>query len=117
MRKLQNELTLLKGENDKIPQYKALIDDFKIKEQKLQEELNNLRINPFIQQAEERGNMFKKNQINEQRLAEIEKNLDEKEKKLQEQKIKINQLEHDNNKLRDDYNKSENQKALKKRRQ
>ena len=113
VRKLQNELTLLKGENDKIPQYKALIDDFKIKEQKLQEELNNLRINPFIQQAEERGNMFKKNQINEQRLAEIEKNLDEKEKKLQEQKIKINQLEHDNNKLRDDYNKSENQKALK----
>ena len=113
VRKLQNELTLLKGENDKIPQYKALIDDFKIKEQKLQEELNNLRINPFIQQAEERGNMFKRNQINEQRLAEIEKNLDEKEKKLQEQKIKINQLEHDNNKLRDDYNKSENQKALK----
>ena len=34
VRKLQNELSLLKGETDKIPQYKILIDDLKNNEKK-----------------------------------------------------------------------------------
>lgn len=88
MRKLQNELSILKGENDKIPQYKILIDDLKNNEKKLEEELNNLRINPFIKHAEERGNIFKNYQINEQRLKELEKDLEQKEKILHEQEIK-----------------------------
>ena len=54
VRKLQNELSLLKGETDKIPQYKILIDDLKNNEKKLEEELNELRISPFIRQAEKR---------------------------------------------------------------
>ena len=52
VRKLQNELSILKGENSKIEQYKILIDDYKTKEGKLEEELNELRISPFIRQAE-----------------------------------------------------------------
>ena len=48
VRKLQNELTLLKGENDKIPQYKALIDDFKIDTSKLGVQEINFKYSDFL---------------------------------------------------------------------
>ena len=107
VRKLQHELSILKGENDKIPQYKILIDDLKNNEKKLEEELNDLRISPFIKQAEERGDVFRNYQISEKKLHELERDLEEKEKLLQEQELRLNQLEKENKKLRDDLTKSE----------
>ena len=110
VRKLQNELSLLKGETDKIPQYKILIDDLKNNEKKLEEELNELRISPFIRQAEERGNVFRNMQMTEQKLQELQRNLDEKERKVQEQELKLNELERENKKLRDNLVKTEEEK-------
>ena len=110
VRKLQNELSILKGENSKIEQYKILIDDYKTKEGKLEEELNELRINPFIRQAEERGNVFRNMQITEQKMQEMIKNLDEKEKQVQEQELKLKELEKENNKLRENLIKTEEEK-------
>ena len=112
VRKLQKELSILKGENEKIPQYKILIDDLKNNEKKLEEELNELRISPFIRQAEERGDVLRNYQMTEKKLHELERNLEEKEKILQEQELRINQLEKDNNKLRDNLIKSEGQKDI-----
>ena len=102
VRKLQTELSLLKGENEKIPQYKILIDELKNSEKKLEEELNELRISPFIQQVEERGNVFRNIKLTEQKMQEIQKELDEKEKELREQKARLNELEKENKKLKED---------------
>ena len=110
VRKLQSELSILKGENNKIQQYKILIDDYKAKESKLEEELNELRISPFIRQAEERGNVFRNMQITEQKMQEMIKNLEEKEKQVQEQALKLNELEKENNKLRENLIKTEEEK-------
>ena len=103
-RKLQADLSMLKGEVEKIEQYKNLIDDLKNNERKLEDELNDLRINPFIKETEERGNVFRNFQITEKRLKEIEKLLNEKERELQECQIKLNQLEKENKKLKDNNN-------------
>ena len=103
-RKLQSELSILKGQTEKIQQYKNLIDDLKNNEKKLEEELNDLRINPFIKQTEERGNVFRNYQITEKRLQETKKLLDEKEKELQENEFKLNELEKENKKLKDNNN-------------
>ena len=108
--KLQTELSVLKGENEKIPQYKILIDELKNSEKKLEEELNELRISPFIKQAEERGNVFRNIKMTESKLDELQKELDLKEKEIQEQKIKLNELEKENKKLKDDLAKAEVEK-------
>ena len=108
--KLQTELSILKGENEKIPQYKILIDELKNSEKKLEEELNELRISPFVKQAEERGNVFRNIKMAEQKLDELQKELDLKEKEIQEQKIKLNELEKENKKLKEDLSKIEVEK-------
>ena len=100
-RKLQMQLAMLKGQEEKIEQYKNLIEDLKNNEKKLEEELNDLRINPFIKQTEERGNVFKNYQIIEKRLEDTQKLLDKKEKELQEDEMKIRDLEKENKKLKD----------------
>ena len=110
VRKLQTELSLLKGENEKIPQYKILIDELKNSEKKLEEELNELRISPFIQQVEERGNVFRNIKLTEQKMQEMQKELDEKEKELREQKARLNELEKENKKLKDNLAISEAEK-------
>ena len=71
---------------------------------KLEEELNELRINLFIKQTEERGNVFRNYQITEKRLQETKKLLDEKEKLLQEDELKLKELERENKKLKDNNN-------------
>ena len=64
-RKLETELALLKGQSDQIENYKRQLEDYKLNEVKLQEELNDLRISPFIKQAEERGNVYRNLQISQ----------------------------------------------------
>ena len=53
-RKLQTDLALLQGQSDQIENYKKQLEENKLNEIKLEEELNQLRISPFIKQAEER---------------------------------------------------------------
>ena len=110
VRKLQIELSQLKGENEKIPQYKILIEDLKNNEKKLEEQLNELRISPFIKQAEEQGNVFRNYKITEQKMQEMEKDLEEKEKLLQEQEIRLRELEKENKKLKDNLSITETEK-------
>ena len=81
-RKMQTELALLKGQSDQVENYKKQLEDYKINEIKLEEELNQLRVSPFIKQAEERGNVYRNLQICQKKLTETKKNLDENEKKL-----------------------------------
>ncbi len=99
-RKLQTELSLLKGQSDQIENYKKQLDYYKLNEAKLQEELNDLRISPFIKQAEERGNVYRNLQITQKKLTETKKNLDEKEKKLNEAELKLGSLERENEELK-----------------
>jgi hypothetical protein len=97
---LQTELSLLKGQSDQIENYKKQLDYYKLNEAKLQEELNDLRISPFIKQAEERGNVYRNLQITQKKLTETKKNLDEKEKKLNEAELKLGSLERENEELK-----------------
>ena len=103
-RKLQMQLATLKGQEGKIEQYKNLIEDLKSNEKKLEEELNDLRINPFIKQTEERGNVFRNYQIVEKTLKDTQKLLEQKEKELQEDEIKIRDLEKEKKKLKESNN-------------
>ena len=109
-RKLQADLSMLKGEADKIEMYKQLINDLKNKEKKLEEELDESRINPFIRQIEEKGNVFKNYQIIEKRLKDTEKLLEEKEKELRDDEVRLRELERENKKLKENYSKSEIEK-------
>ena len=103
-RNLQTELALLKGQSEQIENYKRQLEDYKINEVKLQEELNDLRISPFIKQAEERGNVYRNLQISQKKLAETKKNLDEKEKRLNEAELRLGSLEKENEQLKQSLN-------------
>ena len=103
-RKLEAELALLKGQYDQIENYKKLLEEKKINEIKLEEEINELRISPFIKQAEERGNVYRNLQKAEKKLSENKKDLDEKEKKLTELEFKVDSLERENKQLKESLN-------------
>ena len=103
-RKMQTELALLKGQSDQVENYKKQLEDYKINEIKLEEELNQLRISPFIKQAEERGNVYRNLQICQKKLTETKKNLDENEKKLTEAELKLGSLEKENEELKKSLN-------------
>ena len=109
-RKLQAELSKLKGETEKIEQYKSLINDLKNNEKLLEKELDEYRVSPFIKQAEERGNVFKNYQIAEKKLQDTKKILEQREKELQEDEVRIRELEKENRKLKEDYAKVEIEK-------
>ena len=109
-RLLQKELSILKGEAEKIPQYKIMIDELKNREKKLEEELDENRVNPFIKHVEERGNVLRNYQIIEKRLEETKKLLEEKDKALKEDEVKLRELERENKKLKDNYSICENEK-------
>ena len=100
-RKLQAELSLLRSENDKIANYKKQIDELKKNEIKLEDELGKLQINPFIKQAEERGNVYRNYQISEKNLAEAKKQLEEKDNLLTENEFRLKELEKENKELKD----------------
>ena len=100
-RKLQTDLAILKGQSDQIENYKKQLEDYKISQIKLEDELNELRINPFIKQAEERGNVYNKLQICQRNLTDTKRNLDEKEKKLIEAELRLSYLEKENKELQD----------------
>ena len=100
-RKLQAELSLLKSESDKISNYKKQLEDYKKNEIKLEEELADLRVNPFIKQVEERGNVYRDYQISQKKLSETKKELDEKENLLDEAEYKLKELEKENKELKE----------------
>ena len=103
-RKLQTDLALLQGQSDQIENYKKQLEENKLNEIKLEEELNQLRISPFIKQAEERGNVYRNFQICQKKLTETKNNLDEKEKRLTEAELKLGSLEKENEELKNSLN-------------
>ena len=100
-KKLQTELSLLRGEMEKNANYKKLIDDYKKNEIRLEEELTKLQAIPFMKQVEERGNVYKSYQISEKNLAEAKKQLEEKDNLLTENEYRLKELERENKELKD----------------
>ena len=103
-RKLQADLAILKGQSDQIENYKRQLEDYKKNQIKLEDELNDLRINPFIRQVEERGNVYNKYQTCQRNLTETKKELEDKEKKLTEAELRLESLERENKELQDKLN-------------
>jgi hypothetical protein len=92
---LENRIHLMEANLAKMPEYVSLIDEYKRKERNLEDRIKDLCENPFIKQAEERGNVYRKLQENElslneatRRLKNLEdtnKTLDKENKVLKEQ--------------------------------
>lgn len=57
---LENRLQLVEANLAKMPEYVNLIEEYKIKEKHLENTIKDLCENPFIKQAEERGNVYRK---------------------------------------------------------
>lgn len=56
----ENRIQLMEANLAKMPEYTRMIDDYKFKERELENRIRDLCENPFIKQAEERGNVFRK---------------------------------------------------------
>jgi hypothetical protein len=92
---LEKRLQLTETNLAKMPEYLDLIEEYKKKEKYLEDRIKDLCENPFIKQAEERGNVYRKLQESElslndslRRLKQFEencKNLDKENKILKEQ--------------------------------
>ena len=57
---LESKISILQSDLDKLQEYQALIEDYKKREKILEQRVQDLCENPFIQQAEERGNIYRK---------------------------------------------------------
>ena len=93
-RKLETELSLMRAETEKNKDYKALIEDYKKRENELQEKINDLCNLPLIKETEERGNIYRKFQINEKKLIELEK-------QVRDDEYTIKNLEKENKQLKE----------------
>lgn len=93
---LRRENATLQANMLRLPEYVALIEEYKNREREYEERIQNLCESPFIKQAEERGNIFRK-------LKETEKAFAEQEMKLANTESKLKEIEHDYRNLKDDY--------------
>ena len=121
-RQLETRVSLMKNDQDKINDYQSLIEEYKKREKLLENRIEELCDSPFIKQAEERGNLYKKYTENEKALTEAErlnkeyeikiKNLESKNKEL-DSSLKIALIEKDKYKdecTRIKYSKEEKEK-------
>ncbi len=121
-RQLETRISLMKGDQDKMNDYQSLIEEYKKREKLLENRIEELCDSPFIKQAEERGNLYKKYTENEKALTEAErlnkeyeikiKNLESKNKEL-DSSLKIALIEKDKYKdecTRIKYSKEEKEK-------
>ena len=91
-RQLETRVSLMKNDQDKINDYQSLIEEYKKREKLLENRIEELCDSPFIKEAEERGNIYKK-------FTENEKSLNEAERLNKEYEIKIKDLENKNKEL------------------
>ena len=91
-RQLEARISLMKSNEDKLNDYQALIEEYKKREKILENRIEDLCDSPFIKQAEERGNIYRK-------FTENEKALNEAEKQNREYDLKNRQLEKRNKEL------------------
>ena len=91
-RQLETRIALMKNDQDKMNDYQSLIEEYKKREKLLENRIEELCDSPFIKQAEERGNIYKK-------YTENEKALNEAERLNKEYEIKIKDLENKNKEL------------------
>jgi hypothetical protein len=71
----ENRIQMMEVNLAKLPEYVKLIDEYKDKERRLESTIRELCENPFIKEAEERGNIYKKAQENELNLNEANRRL------------------------------------------
>ena len=72
---LEAKINILQSDLEKMQEYQALLEDYKKREKILEQRVQDLCESPFIKQAEERGNIFRKLQENERALTEAEQKL------------------------------------------
>ena len=89
---LESKISILQSDLDKLQEYQALIEDYKKREKILEQRVQDLCENPFIQQAEERGNIYRKFQENERALTEAEKKLRQYEEQIRNYERENKQL-------------------------
>jgi len=101
---LEKRIQLMEANLAKMPEYVNLIEEYKKKEKHLEDRIKDLCENPFIKQAEERGNVYRKLQESElslndtlRRLKQFEENNKtlEKENKLIKEQYQLAYVERD----------------------
>lgn len=65
----ENRMQLMEANLAKMPEYTKMIDEYKFKERELENRIKDLCENPFIKQAEERGNVYRKVKESEEALS------------------------------------------------
>ena len=90
---------------DKIKDYIEQIDQYKERENLLEERIKDLSENPFIKQANERDKAFEKLRETQIALSEEQRKLKNAEDKIQKLENLINELENKNNLLKEEKDK------------
>lgn len=93
---LRNENANLQASNQRLPEYLNMIENYKKRELEFESKIRNLCESPFIRQAEERGNVYRK-------LQEAEAALKEQTFLVQKNKQNIIDLEKENNRLKKEF--------------
>jgi hypothetical protein len=71
----ENRCQLMEVKLAKLPELESLLEEYKHKERHLERTINDLCENPFIKDAEQRGNIYRKAQENELALSEANRRL------------------------------------------
>jgi protein fantom len=93
-RQLEARISLMKDDQDKLNEYLALIENYKKREKDLELRIEDLCNSPYIQQAEERGNIYRKLLENEKALREAENLIRDYERQNKDLNSKNKELEN-----------------------
>lgn len=93
---LEKRIQLMETNLAKMPEYVNLIEEYKKKEKHLEDRIKDLCENPFIKQAEERGNVYRK-------LQESELSLNDSLRRLKQYEENNKSLEKENKILKEQY--------------
>ena len=95
---LENELQMQRNDLDKLDEYVTMIENYKAKEKKMEEQIRELCESPFIKQINERDKNFVK-------LREAQSALTEAQRRLEIENNNLNELKRKYNELTENYNK------------
>ena len=95
---LENELQLQRNDLDKLDEYATMIENYKAKEKRMEEQISELCESPFIKQINERDKNFVK-------LREAQSALSEAQRRLEKENNDMNELKKKYDELTENYNK------------
>lgn len=97
---LKTENANLKANLERLPEYVSMIDEYKKRELDFEARISNLCESPFIKQAEERGNVYRKLQETEALLREQGIDYKKMKESMQEYNSNLKRLKEDNEMLK-----------------